>query len=213
MTAYQTKLRLSELRQTIGDAIRSQRLPAWLQLTAKGCYAELGHLVVTAVRPDDPAVIAAIARAETLLEVSGLAPSSQRPVAAHDGASPPLEPTLPRGSGRTIVLVEDDVDVRLSVREILEEEGYRVIALRDGMEALSVLEHVEPSMILIDLMMPRLNGWELVKRMSADTRWAAIPICIISAFANLRAPNRAVAALQKPLDLDHLLSTVATHAR
>ncbi len=209
-----TKLRLAELRQTIGDSIRSRHIPRWLLPIAKACYSELGHLAVAVVRPNDPIAIAAIARAETLIEVCGMAP----PTGSHGiigGPTPLPDTTPPRApAGRqTILVIEDDVDVRLTIREMLEEKEYHVITIRDGAEALAVLQHVEPSLILLDLMMPRLNGWEFIKRVNVDRRWAEIPVCVMSAYANMRVPEKVVAALPKPINLDHLLAVVVAHSR
>ncbi len=204
---------MSELRQIIGTALRGRKIPSWLLVTAKGCYSELGYLVTSVVRENDPLVIAAIARAETVAEVCRLAPPT-RELPVIDGRMEEGSTTASFSTaGKTILLIEDDIDVRLTVRGILEEEGYRVVALRDGGEALAALEEVVPSMMLVDLMMPRLNGWAFIKQVKTDTRWAGISVCVISAFANLRAPEGIAALLQKPLDRDLLLSTVATHAR
>src|SRR5947208_3124467 len=65
----------------------------------------------------------------------------------------------------TILVVEDDPDIRELLAELLEDEGYDVHIAADGEAAIDELEHWEPSVMLLDLMLPRISGWEILRRM------------------------------------------------
>jgi CheY-like chemotaxis protein len=95
---------------------------------------------------------------------------------------------------------------------VLETEGYRPIPARDGLDALEILNEREPpSLILLDIMMPRMNGEELVHALKASPRLSAIPVVVMSGDNKTREKTRACRAdgcLVKPVDLDVLLRTV-----
>jgi CheY-like chemotaxis protein len=108
---------------------------------------------------------------------------------------------------RPILVVEDDHDVRVTLRAVLEEEGYAVFTATNGRDALDLLEREEPrpGLILLDLMMPIMDGWQFAALLKANATLAAIPFAVASAVARYEAPSRAIAILNKPLDLDALL--------
>ncbi|HEX2568510.1 MAG TPA: response regulator [Polyangia bacterium] len=106
-----------------------------------------------------------------------------------------------------VVIVDDDEDVRASLRFVLETEGYHVMEARHGREALSLFETCRPAVVLLDLNMPVMDGWELADRMAADPRLANIPICVISASMD-PAPPRVQAVLTKPIRVEQLLSYI-----
>ncbi|HEU4384594.1 MAG TPA: response regulator [Anaeromyxobacteraceae bacterium] len=113
-------------------------------------------------------------------------------------------------SGR-ILLVEDDAAIREGVAETLAFEGYQAEGVRNGREALEWLEREgPPSLVVLDLFMPVMNGAQLLAMLHADPRWSGVPAVLMS--AALPAPDAlppADAYLQKPFDLDELVSTVA----
>jgi CheY-like chemotaxis protein len=112
---------------------------------------------------------------------------------------------------RRILLVEDDAAIRETIAELLEEEGYRVASAANGAEALELLSAPElPSVILLDLMMPVMSGWELHEALQDDPRLASIPVVVISASRSTErlAPIEAAAFLAKPFDATRLLDTV-----
>ena len=88
-----------------------------------------------------------------------------------------------------ILIVDDDRDIRETLVEALEYEGYDVISAVDGLDALERLgsEEQSPSLILLDLMMPRMNGMEFWKELTRVETWARIPIVVVSADAQSRA--------------------------
>ena len=113
---------------------------------------------------------------------------------------------------RRILVVDDDEDILTLVCLVLESEGYRPIPARDGLDALQILNEREPpSLILLDIMMPRMNGEELVSALKASSRLSTIPVVVMSGDNNAREKSRTCCAhgcLVKPVDLDVLLSTV-----
>jgi CheY-like chemotaxis protein len=102
-----------------------------------------------------------------------------------------------------ILLVEDDADVREMTKEALEHRGYPVVEARNGAEALAVLEHERPCLMILDLVMPVVTGWQVLDAMHARGL-AGVPVCVISAFAD-RAPHEVAGTLRKPFALHDLL--------
>ena len=115
-----------------------------------------------------------------------------------------------------VLVVEDDDDVRHSLAEVLAAEGFGVTEARHGAEALERLRTgPPPQLILLDLMMPVMNGWEFRDAQRAVPAWAAIPTVILSAVPEARQDAKRLGAdgyLIKPVDLPLLLSTVERHA-
>ena len=113
--------------------------------------------------------------------------------------------------GKQVMIVEDDRDIREPMRELLEEEGYRVTCAATGREALRLLsDQTPPAVILCDLMMPNMNGVELIQTLRKHNMKAADAVVILSAAANAEktASELGVGFLRKPIDIDALLSTV-----
>src|SRR5262245_57958336 len=92
---------------------------------------------------------------------------------------------MPTGPVKHVLIVEDDDHVREVLEEALSEEGYRPIATQAGVEALEWLSSLRVDLIIVDILMPRLDGPELIRRIRAMGPWAATPILVLSAFANL----------------------------
>ena len=124
------------------------------------------------------------------------------------------------GAGFSILVVDDDGDVRSTIAEVLREEGYTVHEAADGREALDKLASLEklPDLILLDLMMPQMNGWEFRRWQLEDARLAAVRVVVISAFSPSasgmsRDLFRDIPRLQKPVKLTTLLEVVEQCAR
>lgn len=110
-----------------------------------------------------------------------------------------------------ILVVDDDGDLRRSLVELLEEQGYAVSCASNGEEALAVLERERPNAILLDLTMPVMDGWTFRRRQQADPRFAGIPTVVITAsYSDERqvAGLGAAAFLAKPFDLASLTGTL-----
>lgn len=110
-----------------------------------------------------------------------------------------------------VLVVDDESDIREAVSELLEDEGYEVVSARDGAEALRKAHEFHPSLVLLDLMMPGMNGWEFRARQKDDPELSRIPVIILSALGRTAGID-AAAFLQKPFELDELLSAVRRHA-
>jgi CheY-like chemotaxis protein len=112
--------------------------------------------------------------------------------------------------GRVLV-VDDERDIRLAMAEALEDEGYEVDTARDGAEALAHLRAFHPQVVLLDLMMPGMDGWEFRRMQRLDPELALIPVVVISALGAVKDLD-AQDYIQKPFELDQLLSVVGRHA-
>ena len=110
---------------------------------------------------------------------------------------------------KTILIVEDDYQVRLSLREILEAEGYHVVTAENGVEGLEKIRALPtPRLVLLDFMMPVMGGQEFLNEVLKDSIIAPIPVVIVSScIGNGSAPG-AVRILKKPVDLNLLVSVV-----
>jgi CheY-like chemotaxis protein len=108
-------------------------------------------------------------------------------------------------------VVDDDVDLLEALSEILESEGFGIRRARNGLQALELLEPLRPDLILLDLMMPVMDGWEFAERIRGRPDWAQIPVIVLSADRNIGDNARklgAAAYLAKPFELSKLLSLV-----
>lgn len=114
-----------------------------------------------------------------------------------------------------ILVVDDDPDILDALSEILEGEGYRVRRARNGREAFDRLGPVPPQLILLDLMMPVMDGWEFATRLRQESQLSSdVPIIVLSADRNVGAKARelgAVGHLSKPFELGELLHLLDTH--
>ncbi|HVR61659.1 MAG TPA: response regulator [Polyangia bacterium] len=92
--------------------------------------------------------------------------------------------TLGDAVGRTVLLVEDDPEVRDVLEDELEENGYNVIPAANGKQALDFLTLNRPEkadVVILDLMMPMVSGWEVLEHMHANPQLADIPVIVLSA--------------------------------
>lgn len=112
---------------------------------------------------------------------------------------------------RSILIVEDENDIREALGEFLESEGYQVHLTRNGQEALDALASgLKPAVILCDQTMPVLSGLELRKKLLSEPRWATTPFVLLTAN---NQPLRGVTVdvrLAKPIQLSLLLDTLNT---
>ena len=117
---------------------------------------------------------------------------------------------------RTILLVEDDADVREAITDILREAGREVVEAADGLSALAMLDQVQrPCLILLDLLMPAMDGLEFLQKLKSHPDAADFGVLVLSGLDNMTAAEHypgVVGTLRKPFDVDQLLSCVAEPA-
>ncbi|HKB76168.1 MAG TPA: response regulator [Myxococcales bacterium] len=115
-----------------------------------------------------------------------------------------------RAGERLVLVVDDDPDILQTLGLCLSSEGYRVLMAANGKEALEILDHEHPSVILLDLMMPVMDGWQFVAELDHRGR-RDVPLLILSADRAVQGHAqqlRASGHLAKPFDLDDLLGKV-----
>lgn len=108
-----------------------------------------------------------------------------------------------RGEGGVLV-IDDDRDVRETLAAVLEAEGYEVACAENGAQALALLRGPKPGVIVLDLIMPVMSGWELLDAVQDNRELSGIPVVVLSA---LRAPA-GLAHLTKPVSSDELVATI-----
>ena len=124
----------------------------------------------------------------------------------------------PSGRARPrILLVEDHADTRLMYGEFLGPD-YDVMAVGDGVAALEALEGQVPQIIVTDLALPRLDGFELIARVRGDARFASIPIIALSGYTGVEDDQRMtrvhpITVLQKPCLPETLVEEVEKNLR
>ncbi|MEO5698264.1 MAG: response regulator, partial [Burkholderiaceae bacterium] len=145
----------------------------------------------TAAAFDDPSAMAAV------------------PVAS-DAAAAPQAPL--------VMVVDDSLTVRRVTQRLLQREGYRVVLAKDGLDALERLAEGMPELVLSDIEMPRMDGFDLVRNMRADARWRALPVIMIT--SRIAQKHRDYAAqlgvehyLGKPYAEEDLLSLIARYTQ
>lgn len=109
-----------------------------------------------------------------------------------------------------ILVVDDEAAIRGLLIELLGDEGYTVISASNGRMALDLAQRQRPDLIVMDVMMPELDGPETVKRLRSDAGTAAIPVVLMSAAQHISPDSAdAIAFVSKPFNIDHLLAVVA----
>jgi len=115
----------------------------------------------------------------------------------------------------TLLVVEDIPDILTLLKATLEFKGYRVITARDGQEALEIIERESPAVIVTDILMPRLDGFNLVHRLRLNSQTRDIPVIFLS--ATYVAPEDKAFALslgvtrfiEKPVNFEEFLPAVS----
>jgi two-component system chemotaxis response regulator CheY len=110
----------------------------------------------------------------------------------------------------TILIVEDEQAIRAMVKAALNLEGYDVLVAENGQEAIDLLPKLpKPCLILLDLMMPVMNGWDFAEALEKDVILATIPVVVVTAFGDEeRKIHNVKRILKKPIDLNTLIHTV-----
>jgi twitching motility two-component system response regulator PilH len=111
---------------------------------------------------------------------------------------------------KNILVIDDDEAVLETIGEILESRGYLAAFARDGDEAFRILQKGPdlPCLIILDMMMPGVNGWQFLERQRADSKFANVPVIICSAFAETAKSVHGATILEKPIELQSLVRVV-----
>jgi two-component system response regulator MprA len=110
-------------------------------------------------------------------------------------------------SSYRLLVVDDDREIRETLRTALEDEGFTVAVAANGAEAMAKMHDRPPRLVLLDLMMPIVDGWEVLDRMRTDPSLAEVRVCVCSAVADVRSTG-ADFVLRKPFEVDALLGIV-----
>jgi CheY-like chemotaxis protein len=116
----------------------------------------------------------------------------------------------------SILIVDDNQCLQLLLTTFLEDAGYEAVSSDNGVEALEYLRQSIklPGLILLDIAMPKMTGWEFVRQQQGDVRLASIPVVLMTALGHIDNPEEApsvVATIDKPMDLAHLAAILGTY--
>lgn len=116
-------------------------------------------------------------------------------------------------SGRKIVLIEDSKAASAVLREVLEAEGHTVLHAADGVSGLALARREKPDLILLDLLLPKLNGYEVCNALLRDSLTRHTPVLIISTLDTPESIEKAKTCgarnfMKKPYDLEALLREI-----
>jgi CheY-like chemotaxis protein len=115
---------------------------------------------------------------------------------------------------KTILVAEDNEDTLFLLALQLQNSGYLVVEAQDGFEALAQLREKKPDLVLLDLMMPGLSGFEVLEQMQADAELRTIPVIVLSALADPDVISRCAGLgardyVTKPYDPAELLRRIS----
>jgi CheY-like chemotaxis protein len=116
---------------------------------------------------------------------------------------------------RDVLVVDDDLYLTEIIADVLEAEGHTARKANNGLEALELIRERKPQIILLDLMMPIMNGWELASTLHTHPDWSDIPVVVITAAYHADRKQQvdgARAVITKPFDIDQLVQVVEAYA-
>ncbi len=118
----------------------------------------------------------------------------------------------------TILYIEDNFDNRLLVRRVLEAEGYRVIEAEDGVQGFDYLQSETPDLVLMDINLPEVDGYEMTKRLKQLPSMMKVPVIAMTANVMKGDREKTIAAgcdgyIPKPIDIDVLPAQIARFLR
>jgi DNA-binding response OmpR family regulator len=116
-------------------------------------------------------------------------------------------------NGKKILIIDDDAFIRRPLEFILREEGFAPVTAVDGEDGLAKLEGEKPDLIVLDLMMPGLDGFEVCRRVRTDPRFSSIPVILLTAKGQESDSERGLAVgatefMSKPYSPSELLRRV-----
>ena len=113
----------------------------------------------------------------------------------------------------TVLVVDDSEDMRVLLYQLLHDEGYGVLQAEDGLQALQQAREYQPDLILMDMSLPGMNGWEVVQHLRQMQKYRDTPIIAVTAHTTAADAERSIAAgctlhINKPFDILALLEYV-----
>lgn len=122
----------------------------------------------------------------------------------------PPAPPEPRGGTRTILIVDDEPKIRQLLAAHLGRHGFRTLAASDGAEALALIRRTPPDAVVLDVVMPRMDGFECLRHLKASPASARIPVVMLTRKGDPAHVERGVTSgvdfyLPKPFTLENLL--------
>ncbi|MEW6716498.1 MAG: response regulator [Chloroflexota bacterium] len=79
-----------------------------------------------------------------------------------------------------ILIVDDDPDILEGILTILESQPYRLATARDGVKCLEMIKHEVPDLLILDLLMPRMDGWGVIRELRSEPKYSSLPIMILT---------------------------------
>lgn len=116
---------------------------------------------------------------------------------------------------KDVLVVEDEAYLCDLIADVLEADGHRARKASNGLEALARLRERTPDLILLDLMMPIMDGWEFMSALKANKAWSDLPVVIITAIYDIKRTQQqtgARAVITKPFDIDQIGDIVRSFA-
>jgi chemosensory pili system protein ChpA (sensor histidine kinase/response regulator) len=163
----------------------------------------------------NPVALASVYAAPAHAAGQGAGPVATAPDGAAAAATPPLAPAEP-ARAPMVMVVDDSLTVRRVTQRLLVREGYRVVTAKDGLDALERLAEERPAVLLSDIEMPRMDGFDLVRNVRNDARLEGLPVIMIT--SRIAQKHRDYAAelgvdhyLGKPYSEEELLGLIAMH--
>jgi DNA-binding response OmpR family regulator len=109
-----------------------------------------------------------------------------------------------------ILIVDDDDKMRLLLHDVLSDKGYETLEAIDGVEAIQVIQSEKPDLVILDIMMPRMSGFEVLRQLR---HWSNLPVLVLSARGNLEDKTECLDLgaddyMTKPIEMKELLARV-----
>jgi CheY-like chemotaxis protein len=131
-----------------------------------------------------------------------------------------MAPTIrPMTAGAPRILVVDDTPAVLDiVRNVLADEGYSVATCLESRHAVRLAQEQQPDLIMLDVVMPEVSGWEVLAELRTDARFVRTPVIVCTAYVaealgrleELKGPDQHLGLLPKPFDVDELIEVVGS---
>lgn len=122
------------------------------------------------------------------------------------------------GMTKRILIIEDNQDSRILITDLLQSLAYTVLVAEDGVQGLTMAQAEKPDLILMDLSLPKMDGWALARQLKQDTELAHIPIIALTAHAMVGDREEALRVgcddyVSKPIDMRELTSKLKHYLR